>query len=247
MHFNSAHIHHGSYEVPTHAHACDEIVFVVEGELCTHVGETALLSAPGMLHLIPTGTRHDQSASGPWRTICILFDGLDCQGARLVDTRGDYQLGRWCNDLVEWYNSLGGDAGNKEAVCDGLLAALLGSVQRTIAQGDIGGATHAATKRALFYLHEHPCEPVTHDELAQVAQVSTRHLTTLFHQRFGIGPIRYQQRLRMEIACRSLRNPYASIAESAALAGYDDVNYFGRLFRKVHGVSPGQWRRNHGG
>jgi two-component system response regulator YesN len=46
----------------------------------------------------------------------------------------------------------------------------------------------------------------------------------------------------MERAKALLADPYVSVAEVANRIGYEDPNYFVRVFRKTVGVSPNRWR-----
>jgi len=247
--FHGAHRHNGTNDVASHAHPYAEIIYVVQGALQTRVGDQHLDISPGMAQIVPAGTRHDQTGSPSWSTICILYEDDPRQQAALpalADLRGDFQARRWIEDIVDWHQALDFEPQSRRAaqsVCSGLLTALLAAIRHASDRQESARRLHPALTRALNHLHSIPTLSISHDELAAEAGVSSRYLTTIFHQRFAMGPGRYQQHLRMEIACRSLRNPYATIAESAALAGYDDPNYFGRLFRKVHGVSPGEWRR----
>ncbi len=54
--------------------------------------------------------------------------------------------------------------------------------------------------------------------------------------------MQYLQRLRLDRACWHLANPYLRVHEVAAASGYEDENYFARLFRKRFGLAPGRWR-----
>ena len=87
-------------------------------------------------------------------------------------------------------------------------------------------------------------QPIDVPALAAQSHVSTSHLTALFRRKFRCGPLRYHQNLRMSLARRLLLNPYLSIGEIAQNCGYEDVNYFVRLFRKRHEVPPAKWRQD---
>ncbi|MDR3710748.1 MAG: AraC family transcriptional regulator [Capsulimonadaceae bacterium] len=252
LRFHGAHVHEGVFQVGMHTHACSEIIYVVNGRLRTVAGGIVFDSSPGMLHIIPPNVPHDQTAACEWRTTCIHYDDPDCvsgSSPRLVDLRGDYQMRRWIEDLLEWDSRLHAPPEEQtegDGVCRGLLSAILGAARQALRRSAVESERHPALVRALRHLHEHPVDPISNEALAALSDVSCRHLSTLFRQHLGMGPAHYQQKLRMEIASRTLRNPYATLAECAAQAGYDDLNYFCRLFRKVHGLSPGQWRRRQG-
>jgi len=57
------------------------------------------------------------------------------------------------------------------------------------------------------------------------------------------SPLRYQQRARHGAACRLLVETDKSIGEVAIEVGYEDPLYFSRVFRKLAGCSPREYRR----
>ena len=46
----------------------------------------------------------------------------------------------------------------------------------------------------------------------------------------------------MRLAVRLLQTTTASVKEIAAQCGFDDVSYFCKVFRKVHSLTPGEYR-----
>ncbi|MFW5846341.1 MAG: AraC family transcriptional regulator [Planctomycetota bacterium] len=70
-----------------------------------------------------------------------------------------------------------------------------------------------------------------------------------FRQRFtrdiGQPPLRFLLEQRVHLAARLLlEHPQATIADIARRSGYGDINHFGRIFRRAHGMSPGAFRRS---
>ena len=60
---------------------------------------------------------------------------------------------------------------------------------------------------------------------------------------FGESPIEYIISRRIDAAIYMLRNSDKSLAEIAEFAGYNDVYYFSRHFKRKTGISPGQYRK----
>lgn len=81
--------------------------------------------------------------------------------------------------------------------------------------------------------------------LAAIVGLSTSHLNALFRQRTGIGPLEFQQQLRMSRARELLDTTTLTVAAVARAAGFNDPLYFSRQFAKVHGQSPSAYRRRH--
>jgi AraC-like DNA-binding protein len=85
--------------------------------------------------------------------------------------------------------------------------------------------------------------PFTLQQLARRVYVSPEYLRQLFRKEFGESITSYVIRRRIELAARLLRTRDDPIKNIANEAGFPNEYYFSRVFRKVVGVSPSQWRR----
>lgn len=126
---------------------------------------------------------------------------------------------------------------------DGLCACLLAIILREKAREKAADAPPEALEKALRYLDAHVTEDVSLSQLSAVAGLSTRQLDRQFAAAFGMTPVRYLARLRMARARTLLRGTARPITEIAFDCGYVDSNYFARVFRKVCGLSPQQYRQ----
>ena len=80
-------------------------------------------------------------------------------------------------------------------------------------------------------------------EIAAETGLSASHFSRLFVNRTGHPPIDYFIQLKIQRACRLLDNSGWMIADVAREMGFDDQFYFSRVFRKVMGMSPGEYRK----
>jgi transcriptional regulator GlxA family with amidase domain len=92
------------------------------------------------------------------------------------------------------------------------------------------------------WLIAHPAEHSTLEDLAKIAQMSTRNLTRAFQKATGVSIATYRQRLRLEHAKALLANPQLSIENVAERSGFADARQLRRLWRGTYGVSPRQSR-----
>lgn len=81
------------------------------------------------------------------------------------------------------------------------------------------------------------------EALAAKAHLSKFHFSKRYKALTGYSPIQHFIHLKMERACYLLDVSTQSIQAVAAELGYEDAHYFSRLFRKVTGVSPREYRR----
>lgn len=81
------------------------------------------------------------------------------------------------------------------------------------------------------------------NDLAQQASVSAVYLRQLFRAGIGISPRLFLQQRRMHRAARLLRQGNLRLKEIAAACGFADVYYFHRVFRRLSGQTPREYRR----
>jgi AraC-like DNA-binding protein/mannose-6-phosphate isomerase-like protein (cupin superfamily) len=93
------------------------------------------------------------------------------------------------------------------------------------------------------YLDDHFTEDITADELADSMHLSLATFYRLFREATGTTPVQYVNALRLDKACEYLRKTDSTVMTIAFDVGFNDSNYFSRLFRKHKGVSPQQYRK----
>lgn len=81
------------------------------------------------------------------------------------------------------------------------------------------------------------------DDLASALNVSRGHLSALTSQRFGCGPARLVELLRLTHAAVALQRSNATVAEVSRVCGYANPYHFSRRFVTVYGLPPGRFRR----
>lgn len=107
--------------------------------------------------------------------------------------------------------------------------------------------SHTSGKRNLReikdYIDLHYPQKITLDDLAQQFFINKFYLTRLFKEQFGISLNNYLLQVRTTQAKRLLRFTDLSIEQVGQECGMNDANYFSRMFKKVEGVTPGEYRR----
>lgn len=98
-------------------------------------------------------------------------------------------------------------------------------------------------RRIQDHLLDHIERQVRLKELADLVQLSPKHLCTAFRRSTGIPPHAWISQQRAERAKLLLLRPGAELSQIALALGYPDQSAFGTAFRKATGMSPGRWRR----
>lgn len=80
-------------------------------------------------------------------------------------------------------------------------------------------------------------------EQARKMSISYAHFRRIFRQYIRNSPGQYLQRARLEHAAELLRRTTLDLTEVAAQSGFDDANYFSRLFSRRYQSPPSRYRR----
>ena len=100
----------------------------------------------------------------------------------------------------------------------------------------------AGLKQATAWIQEHFDEPVNLEKVAESAGISSRYLTKYFSEVMGKTCVEYITELRMEKAKHLLWETNKTILEIAMETGYENAQYFSRVFQKMEGIPPKKYR-----
>lgn len=103
-----------------------------------------------------------------------------------------------------------------------------------------------ALAAAVEYIERHYCEDYSHADLCAACRISRSRLSHLFDEQLGKTPLELRNQYRIERASKLLRTTDAGIFEIAADCGFRDAAYFGRIFARLTGSTPSEYRRNKG-
>ncbi|TFI59709.1 AraC family transcriptional regulator [Sphingomonas parva] len=234
------------------------VKYVLEGEEVYEIeGRTRRLGA-GEFMLVEAGVEFEARTNGPQRTtgLCIY---LSTDGDAAV--AGDPALGLGRALSGSRIDPLAATLGNYARLLADRPAAGPALARRIVHEATIGAEDYLAAfanrlerlaclkqstrietlqrvERARCFLHDHAARPVTLEEVATHAALSRFHLTRSFSEVFGLPPLAYHRRLRLEAAARLLKSHAASATDIAAQLGYASLSAFTRAFRGTFGVPP---------
>jgi AraC family transcriptional regulator of arabinose operon len=92
------------------------------------------------------------------------------------------------------------------------------------------------------YIKNHLTEKLSIDALSQMAYMSKASFFRLFKLELGISPVDFIIKERIRLAKQFLKNPYCSISDAGFKAGFNNQHYFSRVFRKLEGITPSNYR-----
>jgi len=86
-------------------------------------------------------------------------------------------------------------------------------------------------------------QPISVDEMARAACLSTNHFIRTFRQLFGQTPHQFLTAKRLEYSEKLLRQTELPVTEICLMSGFESLGSFSSLFRNKKGISPDKYRR----
>jgi AraC-like DNA-binding protein len=80
-------------------------------------------------------------------------------------------------------------------------------------------------------------------DIAAAIGISSSHLSRIFKMEVGRTPLEYLTEYRLKHSKRLLADGNCSLNKIVEAIGYNDVHTFIRSFKKVEGITPGEYRK----
>ena len=247
------------------------IYYVLEGEATIHLAEHNIRLLPRHLYFIPAYTVHSYECHGLFVHYYLhVYEGfknemnlqevyelpIEVEGSevaaqlfehlcnRLPEARlphsdpNSYDTSAQTSDYVQRYRDM--------ALWEKmeLRGAMLMIMSHFIRQAKPRVWTQdERMKRVLEYVHSHISDSINIEQLADVACITKPYFIRLFKHEFGFPPVQYINRKKVERAQLLLFTTDKAVKEVAFILGFSDQNYFIRLFHKLTGITPQEYRR----
>lgn len=95
----------------------------------------------------------------------------------------------------------------------------------------------------MAYIKQYYAEKITLDEIAASAPVSKRECLRCFRDVIQKTPIEYLMDYRIEMAEKLLKSTDKPITEIALETGFSNSAYFGKVFKNIKAMTPGEYRK----
>ncbi len=96
--------------------------------------------------------------------------------------------------------------------------------------------------KAVSYIENHYMEDISIQMLADLSHYSKRHFIRIFNETYHTTPVNYIISLKIRQSCILLKESNLPVSTIATRCGFNDSNYFSRIFRKQMGITPTQYR-----
>jgi AraC-like DNA-binding protein len=96
--------------------------------------------------------------------------------------------------------------------------------------------------KARRFIREHSDEEISLTHVARAVNISPNYLCEKFKKVTGVNFAKYVAQTRYEKACTLLCDPDLRVSEIAFATGFQSLSQFNRVFRKLSGKSPTEYR-----
>lgn len=100
---------------------------------------------------------------------------------------------------------------------------------------------------AIHFMKENLENRLTLQQVLDYTGYSQSHLSSLFKKHIGQSPLACFNRLKIDRACRLLKETNMKVNQICYKVGIEDPYYFSRLFSKTMGISPSEYRERYKG
>lgn len=229
----------GRRSTPLHFHTGVELVYIASGS-CSCLGQHGEFQVDaGQFLVIPPELKHRQVDLMEVVKFYVVFESSQSEfpmTMQLVDTTGDTFVGIWMEQLFQLYSQ------RQLEECNLLLQLLLCHLKDRRHGFEGENKMPAILRAALDFMYIHFAEGISIGEVATELSCSISYFNTLFNQHLHQNPSFFLRQIRMAEAQKLLLQGYCSVKEISEKCGYRTAHYFCRVFRQMHGCTPGDFR-----
>jgi AraC-like DNA-binding protein/quercetin dioxygenase-like cupin family protein len=250
------HAYYVQHAYPRHSHDYYVISLIERGrQSFTHQG-TKLSTPPGGLILINPGAVHTgEAADAQGFELRALYPSIALMETAVFELTGRRALPFFKEVRVDHHWATHGVLSLHKAILEGAdtlecESRMLWLMTQLIKQyADIGsteghlGKEKRAIRQARHYIDEHFAETVSLNTLAQHVALSPYYLLRAFRAEVGMPPYAYLESVRIRHTQRLIKLGW-TLANVAAEVGFSSQSHMTRQFKKIIGVTPGQYAQH---
>lgn len=102
---------------------------------------------------------------------------------------------------------------------------------------------YTVLEKGIEYLHSNLYGDVDYTLPSKICGISYTYFKKLFIEKFGMPPVRYVNKLRLERSCELLLTNKYSVGEIAEICGFENPYYFSKKFKEAYRISPSDYKK----
>ena len=244
----------GDWNSTAHTHACTELFYCLSGEGQFYISGQLYPVRPDDLVIVNPQVEHTELSlnAAPLEYVVLGISGIEVLFGNSDEPYAILNCREQRERLFSLLHMLLAEADHSldgyETVCQDLLEVLLIWLVRTSTlslqlQKSPARSDNRECAEIKRYIDTNYRESITLDKLAGMAHLNKYYLSHAFQKEYGISPITYLSRRRIEESKYLLGNTSHTLAQVSELLGFSSPSYFSQCFRKAEGISPNEYRR----
>ena len=216
-----------------------ELTLLISGEMVYYVDGVRYDLCSGDIIYLPSGSvRQREIGQALNDYVSINFHCTECLPLEPLSKNSiNNELKMLLNCMDSMYSSRLSEL-SKNKMCH-LLEAMVIHIAETISDKSNSSSLSSIITS---YLYSHYQNKITLKDISQLTYFSAAYCESEFKRQMGKSIIQYLLDIRVEEAKRLLSESSMSCSRIAAAVGFDDANYFSRIFKKKTGYSPLKYR-----
>lgn len=259
--------------VKMHSHDCFELAYIIKGSAMQTLNGKSEFVRKGAYYFIDLGSEHNYTDSSELELVNCLFSPelIDASLSKCSSFKELMQICMiryysQCLDLTPvnriFYDEDGKilqilqemraeyqdqNFGYQEIFRAKLLEILILTMRKVIEQyGSVPIEkimNNPIIQDAVYYFQSNYREKALLESFCQKHHYNAQYISRLFKKETGMTVLTYVQKYRIEKSCHLLTESGLPIGEVAHQSGYEDMKYFNQTFRKITGMTPGEYRK----
>lgn len=224
---------------------CWAIALKLSGKSIYTCGKERFICDADNILLLPPGITYEVNYAVWGECIMIEFEA-DCMAAinriqsySIKNTKYDFH-----NKIVAIENTWAYRKTAYELLCMAGVYEMLASLQKLESAKYYSSDKYMLVKKAHKYILENYSNPnLDYDKLLEISGMSDTYFRKVFVIVFGLPPMRYLRKVRIDKARELLVGDFSSVSEVAESVGFKDVFHFSKCFKKDTGCTPSEYSK----
>lgn len=213
------------------------LTFRLSGAISLSDGRPQLLSGAGCITYIPQGAAYNTEILESGEMVAVHFTAMEeTETSQITVLRPEHAVAfrNQFLSLQERYRA----GRERDYACMAMFYEILASIEHEMTR-DARAAIPERMRNAKNYIdHRFGDANLSVSLLADAAGVSEVYFRREFRRHFGLSPMAYIKKVRLDNARLLLRAGYFSVSEVAEQCGFESLSYFSYEFHRLTGMTP---------
>ncbi len=221
-----------------------ELIYKLSGEVITHFNKKIYQIKPGNVYIIPKSDNADYyiERTNPGDSIDIFFD-TDislCNDLIVLNFKEDEKIPSLFQKVYKlWLTKPNGYYFKCMSATYEIFYEIITKREQYSPK-----SKYKIIKKGIEYLHNNLYREIDYKIPSKVCGISYTYFKKLFIEKFGIPPVQYVNKLRLERSRELLLTNKYSVGEISEICGFKNAYYFSKRFKEAYQLSPTNYKNS---